>query len=191
MDSYTLGIMWSIGTLQKNTNRYAVQTFDDDKLPYLEKIAAVKGKDVTIATRESRGKIRTMYSIFISDKDYTDMLRTLGYDDPEVEIPEGVDDNFMAAMLELSIVKYTNGKNKYGEYGYDFFRINSDNCDAWNNYLSDKFGISKKRVSACSLNTINFGRNDMLKIAEYMMHVEKSNKDYWKDILSTCRTLIL
>lgn len=190
MNDYVLGIMWSIGTLQKNTNRYFVQTFDKDKVCYLEKIAELKGKNVAVKERTSRGKTRTMYTIFISDENYALQLRDMGYDDPKVEIPEGVDDNFMAAMLELSIVRYTNGKNKYGEYGYDFFRINSDNCEAWNNYLERKFGINK-RISTTSVDTINFGRNDMLKIAEYMVNVEKSNKDFWNDMISTCRTLVM
>lgn len=194
MDNYTLGIMWSIGTLQKNTSRYTIQTFEKNKLPYLEKVAAIKDKAVKITERESRGKTRTMYSIFISDKDYADQLRSLGYDDPEIEIPEGVDDNFMAAMLELSVTRYINGYDSgecgNGKYGYESFTIISDNCDAWNKYLLDKFNIPMKKVLTGVMTRINFGRNDMLRIAEYMINVEKSNKDYWKDILSTCRTLV-
>lgn len=31
----------------------------------------------------------------------------------------------------------------------------------------------------------------MLKIAEYMVNVEKSNKDFWNDMISTCRTLVM
>lgn len=190
MDNYILGIMWTIGTLQKNTNRYFIQTFEEGKLPYLEKVAAIREKTVNVTDRVSRGKTRTMYTVFITDADYAAMLRNLGYDDPGIEIPDGVSDNFMAAMLELSLTTYTNGKNKYGDYGYDFFRINSDNCEAWNNYLEHKFGISK-RISTTSIDTISFGRSDMLKIAEYMVKVEKSNKDYWNDIISICRTLVM
>lgn len=189
MDDYILGIMWSIGTLQKETNRYFIQTFDEDKVYYLEKIADLKGKTVATKERTSRGKTRTMYTIFISDADYALRLRDIGYDDPNIEIPENASDDFMAAVLELTVTKYTNKTvNKYGEYGYDLFRIISDNCDKWNTYFFDKFEIEKKKIS--SMNSIVFGRNDMLKIAEYMVDVEKSNKSYWENMIKTCRTLV-
>lgn len=193
MNDYVLGIMWTIGTLQKNTNRYFIQTFEEGKLPYLEKVAALKGKTINVTDRISRGKTRTMYTIFVSDADYALKLRSLGYDDPNIEIPDGVSDDFMAAVLELSVTQYVNGyanECENGKYGYDFFTIISNNCEAWNKYLYDKFNIPTKKVITGVMNRINFGRNDMLKIAEYMINVEKSNKTYWKDILNTCRTLV-
>lgn len=176
MNNYILGIMWSIGTLQKGTNRYFIQTFDEDKVYYLEKIAALKGKTVATKERMSRGKTRTMYTIFISDADYALRLRDMGYDDPEVEIPEHTSDDFIAAILELNIIPYMNN-------GYENFRIISNNCKAWETVFK-RYGIDK---DLSEVDTINIGKQDMSEIATYMLdNVEKSNKSFWEDILVRC-----
>lgn len=176
MNDYILGIMWSIGTLQKETNRYFIQTFDEDKVYYLEKIAALKGKTVATKERTSRGKTRTMYTIFISDADYALRLRDIGYDDPDIEIPENASDDFMAAVLELNIIPYMNTR-------YENFRIISSNCKAWGTVLQ-RYEIDK---DLSSVDTINIGKQDMSKIAIYILeNVEKSNKDFWEDILVRC-----
>lgn len=179
MDNYLLGIMWSIGTLQKDTNRYMIQTFDESKVYYLNKIATIKNKTVAAKERTSRGKTRTMYTVFISDAEYADKLRSMGYDDPEVGIPCDASDDFIAAMLELNITSYING-------GYEFFRIYSDNCEDWNNILG-RYDVVEKSISTVGTNNISFGRKDMSKIATYMLDkVEKSNKDFWEDMLVRC-----
>lgn len=176
MDDYILGIMWSIGTLQKETNRYFIQTFDEDKVYYLEKIAALKGKNVATKERVSRGKNRTMYTIFISDADCALRLRDMGYDDPNIEIPKNASDDFIAAMLELNIISYMNN-------GYENFRIISDNCKSWETVFQ-RYEIDK---DLSSIDTINIGKQDMSKIAIYILdNVEKSNKDFWEDILVRC-----
>lgn len=180
MNDYILGIMWSIGTLQKGTNRYSVQTFDENKVYYLQKIADIKNKTVSRTERISRGKSRTMYSVFVSDADYANILRMLGYDDSEIEIPENASDSFMAAMLELNITIYDNN-------GSDFFRISSDDCEVWNKILNEKYNLSQKKIIKSSMDYIAFGKTEMIILADRMIKVKHSNKEFWNDIISRCQ----
>lgn len=175
MDNYNLGIMWSIGTLVKGINRYTIQTSDESKLYYMEKLAAEHDKEIKKSIRNVRGKETEIYTLSFSDADCAFNLRNLGYDNAEKSLPDNADDSFMAAFLELNIKPYLNN-------GYICYRIIcSDSAISAIVKLFKKIKIEKEEFDISDIkSTIEIGRNDMLKLSEYMMSLEKSNKNYWK-----------
>lgn len=181
MNNYNLGIMWSIGTLSKGINRYSVQTYDNSKLQYVDILAKSHNKEVKRVKRTSRGKTKELYILNFNDADMALRLRSMGYDDPDVEIPNDIDDSFLAAMLELRLSKYRNN-------GVIAYRINSKHCEAWSRILTDRFGISEKKVCQITVECISIGKTEMLSIAEQVLKFPECNKSFWNDVVDSCKT---
>lgn len=178
MNNYILGIMWSMGNLVKGRNWFNFQTSDTSKLYYMDKLAALKNKTVNKRKRISRGVEKDLYMLTITDSDYAMRIRDMGYDDPDVSFPENADDSFIAAVLELSTTKFSNNNCMY-------YRIYMKDCSCFDKLLL-KCDVNRKKISGSSKNSINIGRNEMLKIAKYMYEVPDVNKKFWNEIIDEC-----
>ena len=60
INDYKLGIMWASGTLAKGRDRYVLQTSDEQKLYFLEKLSEINQSNVIKRERIVRGQSKPL-----------------------------------------------------------------------------------------------------------------------------------
>lgn len=183
INNYYLGLMWCIGSLNKDKDLYVLQSFEPDKIYYMEQLRKILLSDITTHTRKYRGEDREIKILRFTDGVYANRLRELGYDDPEVEYPAYKDLRFICAVLECRIkVANTNSKTV-------LFNVSVSNVDQWNQLVKGTLTASKPPVVHYKDRNdyrIYYTKEEMKKCATIMYAQECSKKDFWKGILELC-----
>jgi len=182
IDNYRLGIMWSVGTLSKGRDRYSLQTSDRFKVYYLKKLSEIVGAKVIEDRRLVRGISQPLWIIRFTDGVYADKLRELGYDDPEIEYPDYIEDEFICAVLECRLKLVTIGEDQSNVV----FRTHCKKPEQWKR-LTGKF-IPDKQPNLATDKTYRFSysKSDMYDLAKTMHRLDCSNKLLWSSIISIC-----
>ena len=182
IDNYKLGIMWSVGTLSKGRDRYSLQTSDKFKVYYLKVLSEIVGAEVIEDERMIRGELQPLWIIRFTDGVYADKLRELGYDDPEIEYPDFIEDDFICAVLECKLKCVSIGEN----INNVVFRAHCKKPEQWKR-LTSKF-VPDKQPNLATGKTYRFSysKSDMFNLAKTMHKLDCSNKLLWSSIISIC-----
>ena len=183
INQYYLGLMWSIGSLAKDKSIYVLQSFEPDKIYYMDQLRNITLADVNTRTRKYRGEDREIKILRFTDGVYAERLRELGYDNPDVEYPDVKNIEFICAVLECRIkVANTNSKTVQ-------FNASVSNVEQWNRLVSTYLTASKPPVVLFKDKDdyrICYTREEMYACAKIMVLQECSNKDFWNGIIELC-----
>lgn len=181
INDYKLGIMWASGTLAKGRDRYVLQTSDEQKLYFLEKLSEINQSNVIKRERIVRGQSKPLWVIRFSDGIYASRLRELGYDDPNVEYPDYKNQDFVAAILELKLNPVVIGTNNN-----IYFRVHCTKPDQWLR-LTNRY-LPEKPANLC-LNDIyrfTYTKSEIYNLAKIMHSLTCSNKLLWSTYITMC-----
>lgn len=179
MTEYIKGILFSIGNRVKDTNKFIIQTSDESKLYFMERVQqeVCPDKEIKHTMRTLRGKEMELYILYFSDRDIIEELEDSGYVNNR-SIPNNVSLEFLTALIEIAATNTSESVRFVGS------------CD-WvlkiQELFHEHFGVMNKiPIKTRNKRYVYYNKVEFLMIINKVLEVKERNVDFWNKQLLWC-----